>query len=181
MPRTSTVVITTLLILCLPTGCATSPRSESGRAYLHARVLETMDRFLMEDPGLQAFFEDAHGFAVIPAITKGAVAVGGAYGKGEVYELDEFIGFCDMTQGTVGLQLGGQSYSELIFFADPWTLERFVRGDLTFSARLSAVAVTAGAAAGTDYLQGVAVFTLPRLGLMVEASVGGQKFGFEPW
>jgi hypothetical protein len=45
---------------------------------------------------------------------------------------------------------------------------------------VSAVAVAAGASANAKYRQGVAVFTATRGGLMFEASVGGQKFSYEP-
>ena len=103
-----------------------------------------------------------------------------ANGDGVVYERGTVVGTSAMTQITVGLQLGGQSYSEFIFFQDKAQLDHFKGGNTEFSANASAVAVTAGAAAGNDFKDGLAVFTMPHGGLMFEASIGGQKFSYKP-
>ena len=68
----------------------------------------------------------------------------------------------------------------LVLLEDADALERFKRGDIEFAAAASAVAAKAGAAAKAAYEDGVAVFTVGQEGLMVEASLGGQKFTFEP-
>ena len=82
---------------------------------------------------------------------------------------------------TIGFQLGGQVYSEIIFFKDSVALEDFKRGNFEMGAQVSAVALTAGASADTSYNGGVAVFTMAKGGLMYEASVGGQKFSYKPY
>ena len=101
---------------------------------------------------------------------------GGAYGKGRVYEQGKHVGNTSMTQVTVGFQLGGQVYSQFIFFRDQTALDSFRRGNFEFGAQASAVAVTVGASADANYSDGVAIFTQAKGGLMYEASVGGQKF-----
>ena len=143
-------------------------------------VAKTIANFKYYDPGLKVFFEQAHGYAVFPSITKGGLFFGGAYGEGEVYEKEALIGTSSLTQVTVGLQIGGQTYSEIIFFKDKKALDSFTGGNLEFGAQMSAIAVTAGVSTDVDYSNGVAVFTLPRGGLMAEAAIGGQKFSFEP-
>ncbi len=140
----------------------------------------TVARFRATDPSLEKFFERAHGFAVFPNITKGALGVGGARGKGMVFEQNNPIGEARLTQFTVGLQAGGQNYSELIFFEDEEALLQFTEGRFEFSAQASAVAVRAGASADAAFDSGVAVFTMAKAGLMYEASIGGQKFKYEP-
>jgi lipid-binding SYLF domain-containing protein len=145
-----------------------------------AEAQQTVDYFLKVDPDLKNFFNNAVGYAVFPGVGKGAAGIGAAHGKGLVYEKGELIGEASMTQITIGFQLGGQSYSELIFFESPATLESFKRGEFALSAQVSAVAAASGASANAKYQRGVAVFTMPRNGLMYEASVGGQKFSFEP-
>jgi lipid-binding SYLF domain-containing protein len=82
---------------------------------------------------------------------------------------------------TVGAQVGGQEYSEVIFFQTPQVLADFKKGKSAFSAQASAVALTSGASANAKYQNGVAIFTATKGGLMAEASVGGQKFSFEPF
>ncbi len=128
---------------------------------------------------MQQLFDSASGYAVFPTVGKGAIGVGGAYGRGQLFEDGQVGGFCDLTQGTIGFQLGGQAYSELIFFETATALTRFRRGNFAFAAQASAVAATAGASADADYESGVIVFTMAKGGLMFEASVGGQKFNFE--
>ena len=131
------------------------------------------------DPGIETFFDNAAGYAAFPSVGKGGIVVGGAYGRGLVIVGDRVVGRTSMTQATVGLQLGGQVYSQFIFFKDEAAIANFKRGNFEFGAQASAVAATKGASADTSYDKGVAVFTNASGGLMVEGSVGGQKFTFE--
>ncbi len=140
---------------------------------------EAIAEFKKADPELDVFFEKAHGFAVFPSVGKGAILVGGAHGKGIVFEQGQAVGRTSLTQATVGLQLGGQAYREIIFFKDKATLDSFKEGNYEFSAQASAVAAEKGAAADADFDAGVAVFTMAKGGAMFEASIGGQKFGYE--
>jgi lipid-binding SYLF domain-containing protein len=144
-----------------------------------AKCQETVATFKKKDASLEKFFKDAVGYAVFPTIGKGAIGIGGATGTGCVYAGGTQIGTARLSQVTVGFQLGGQSYSELIFFQTAKTLDGFKNSDFSFDAQVSAVAVTAGASANAAYRNGVAVFTMAKGGLMYEASVGGQKFSYK--
>jgi len=132
------------------------------------------------DPGIETFFENAAGYAVFPSVGKGAVVIGGAYGKGLVIVGENVDGYTSMSQATIGLALGGQKYAQFIFFKDETAIGHFRRGNFEFGAQASAVAITAGASSTAAYDSGVAVFTHATGGLMVEASVGGQRFKYEP-
>lgn len=147
---------------------------------LETKARETIDTFKEKDAGMDTFFQEAYGYAVFPSIGKGAVGVGGAHGSGIVFQDDETIGKVNMTQITVGFQLGGQAYSELVFFEDERAMRKFKRGKLKFAGQVSAVAVTSGASADVAYQNGVAVFTMTKGGFMYEASLGGQKFKYRP-
>ena len=140
---------------------------------------ETIAVFKKADPGLSRFFDNAVGYAVFPTVTKGAIGVGGAAGSGVVFEKGEAIGKAKLTQVTVGAQLGGQTYSEVIFFETPPAFTDFKKGKLALAAQASAIAAAKGASTNAKYENGVAVFTTGKTGLMFEASVGGQKFAFE--
>jgi lipid-binding SYLF domain-containing protein len=132
------------------------------------------------DPGIESFFENAAGYAVLPSVGKGGFVVGGAYGKGLVITNDQVDGYTTMTQATVGLQLGGQKYAQFIFFRDQAALEHFKRGNFEFGAQASAVAITKGASADANYDKGVVIFTHAGGGLMLEGTIGGQKFTYTP-
>jgi len=144
------------------------------------------------------FFGKSYGYAVFPTIGKGGFVVGGAHGKGRVYAKGAYVGDTAMTQVTVGAQLGGQAYSQIIFFEHKAAFDEFTSGNFEFSAQAAAVAITAGASAqaGTTgpsatasgtrdhakyrgrYYKGMAVFTVAKGGLMYEATIGGQKFEY---
>lgn len=167
-----------VLIAALP--LATGPvRAESAKK-LHKEVGQAVALFKKKDEGLKKFFDKAAGYAVFPKIAKGAFGIGAAHGEGEVYAKDKRIGTASLSQVTVGFQLGGQVYSEIIFFKDPKALDDFKSGQFAMSAQVGAVAAASGASANAKYQQGVAVFTMAKKGLMYEASVGGQKFSFKP-
>jgi lipid-binding SYLF domain-containing protein len=143
-------------------------------------VPHAIAEFQKADSGMVKLFNEAYGYAIFPGVGKGAIGLGGARGKGWVYERGKIIGRSTLTQVTIGLQLGGQAYREVIFFKDETALKDFCRGNYELSAQASAVAVTKGASANVKYNGGVAIFTMAKGGLMYEASVGGQKFSFKP-
>jgi len=134
--------------------------------------------FIKSDPLLVKLFESATGYVIFPNVGKGAVGIGGASGNGIVYERGVMIGKAKMSQVSVGFQLGGQAYRELIFFENQESIDRFKKNNVEFSAQASAVAATAGASANAKYHEGVMIYTQQKGGLMYEASVGGQKFKF---
>lgn len=150
-----------------------------GQGKENAAVAEAVANFKNSDPGMQIFFDKAQGYAIFPTVGKGGIGIGGAYGKGEVYEREKLVGKTSVSQLTIGLQLGGQAYSEIIFFKDKAAMDRFKRGKFELGAQASAVAATAGVSADAGYNNGVAIFTLAKGGLMYEASVGGQKFSYK--
>ena len=145
-------------------------------------------------------FTHSYGYAVFPTIGKGGIGVGGAHGSGRVYARNKYVGDTKMTQLTVGLQLGGQAFSQIIFFEDERSFKDFTSGNFEFGAQASAIAITAGAnaSAGTTggsagasggqkdastagkYYKGMAVYTIAKGGLMYEAAIGGQKFSYKP-
>jgi len=137
-------------------------------------------KFKEKDPGMEKIFSDAVGYAVFPTVGKGAIGVGGARGKGWVYQGGAIVGKTTLTQVTIGLQLGGQAYSEIVFFQTRQALDNFKLGHLKLDAQASAIALTARASADLAYRNGVAIVTMAKGGLMYEASVGGQKFSYTP-
>ena len=170
----SAMIITT--IVAAPSAFGWDPREVDE---LDAKSDEAVAAFLEKDPSIQRFFDEAAGWVVIPTVGKGGIGIGGARGKGLLYENGEPSAIVTLTQLTIGFQWGGQAYSEFIFFENDAALEDFKRGNYELGAQASAVAVTAGASADANYASGVAVFTQAKGGLMYEASIGGQKFKVE--
>ena len=154
-----------------------------------------------KSPVVQPFFKNAYGHAVFPTVGKGGIGIGGAYGKGQVYKGGKITGTTKLFKATIGFQLGGQAFSEIIFFQDKRAYDDFTSGAFEFDATASVVAITAGAQAKagtegatagasagpatgtqakTNYRKGMAVFVHAKGGLMFEAAIGGQKFSFKP-
>ena len=102
-----------------------------------------------------AYFDTSYGFAIFPTIGKGGIGIDGAHGSGQVYRQGEAIGSSKMTQLTVGLQLGGQAYTQIIFFENESALNNFTSGNFEFGAQATAVAITAGVSAARSALTDV--------------------------
>lgn len=169
-----------MLVIVSAAGCATAPTTEAKRLALQDQSAETIRTMKANDPDMSRFFDSAHAYAVFPSVGRGGAGVGGAYGRGIVYQNGQPVGYCDLSQGTIGFQLGGQAFSQVIFFETRDAFERFKTGNFAFAAQATAVAAKHGASADADYERGVAVFTMTRGGLMYEAAIGGQKFSYEP-
>ncbi len=168
-----------LFMLSLVAGCSTAPRTVGGRYDIERDADRTLATAKRNDSSLAKFLGDARGYAVFPTVGKGAIGVGGAYGRGVLYEGGKVVGYCDLTQGTIGFQLGGQAYSQIIAFETQDAVDIFKSGNFAFSAQATAVALKSGAGANAKYADGVAVFTMDEAGLMFEAALGGQKFSYE--
>lgn len=169
--------LVSLMALC--TACSTTPKTEEDRAALQKNAESTLADFRRSDAEISRHIDAAYGYAVFPTIGKGGLVVGGAGGRGVVYEQGRMLGYSTMSQATVGLQAGGQSYSQLILFENREALNRFTGSEWAMSAQATAVAAASGAGATARYKDGVMVYVYNMEGLMAEASVGGQKFNFE--
>jgi len=178
------------LLFALPFGSALADED----AAKYSSALKTF-----QDAGESgAFFGNSYGYALFPSIGKAGIGVGGAYGKGRVYASGKWVGDTSMSQLSIGFQLGGQVYSQIIFFEDKRSFDEFTSGNFEFSAEASAVAITAGASASAattggsagasggksdattvgSYRKGMATFTVAKGGLMYDAVLAGQKFKY---
>jgi lipid-binding SYLF domain-containing protein len=159
--------------------CATAPASREDKAALVAAAASRLQQMRAEDPALGALIQKGYGYALFPNVDKGGLVVGGAYGQGVVYERGRHVGYSDLKQGSVGVQAGGQSFSELLVFENQAALDRFKAGQFGFTADASAVVLTSGAATNATFVDGVAVVVQPLSRMMVEAAIGGQQFTYQ--
>lgn len=164
--------------LSLP-ACSTAPDTAKGKADIEEDAAAALAKAQQTDPTLSSIFNAAAGYAVFPSVGKGAVGIGGAYGKGVLYERGRAVGYCDLSQASIGFQLGGQAYTEIIAFETQQAVDTFKEGNFRFDAQATAVALKSGAGANAKFANGVAVFTMDEAGLMYEASIGGQKFSYQ--
>ncbi|WP_168191340.1 MULTISPECIES: lipid-binding SYLF domain-containing protein [Antarcticibacterium] len=130
------------------------------------------------NPNAARLFDSAVGYAIFPNVGKGAYILGGAAGNGVVYENGERVGFAELRQLDIGLQIGGQAFREVIFFETQAALDRFKNGNLEFEGNASAVIIEEGKSRNISFQDGVAVVTMPKAGAMVELSIGGQQFSY---
>ena len=175
---TGLALLMTVLVGLL-SSCATAPASREDKAALVTEAAARWQQMRTADPALGTVVQRGHGYALFPDVGKAALGVGGAYGRGVVYERGQHIGYSDLTQGTVGAQVGGQSFSELLVFENKAALERFKAGQFGFAAGASAVMLKSGVATTPNFVDGVAVIVQPVGGVMVEAAIGGQQFTYQ--
>lgn len=177
---TSVVIAAGTFGLAALGGCSTAPSTVEGKASIESESASVVARARANHAAVATMLDGANAYAVFPTVGKGAIGIGGAYGKGVLYQGGAVVGYCDLTQASIGLALGGQAYSEIIAFEHETASNRFKSGNFSFAAQATAVALKSGAGANAKYEDGVAVFTLGESGLMYEASIGGQKFSYQP-
>lgn len=170
--------LTVALILLLSAGAFSQTKKDK-------KIIQDADQakktLLKADSGLKEFFDNSAGYVIFPNVGKGGLVVGASSGNGAVYEGGDVIGMAGLKKLNIGLQAGGQAIIEVLFFETSNDLTEFKGGNFEFSAEASAVAVKSGIAVNAKYKDGVAVFALPKAGLMADASVGGQKFSYHPF
>ena len=180
MESKTRAIVVLVLTMGLMAGCSTgSVPKEEGNALLKSAQVSRQE-WNKEDPQFEAFAKKGYGYAFFPEITKGGLLVGGARGRGVVYEKGQQIGYADLTQVSAGFQAGLQEYSQLIVFENQAAMDKFKRNEIDFSANASAVYADKGAAANAQFVDGVAVFVRPTRGAMAEASLGGQQVTYLP-
>ena len=170
----------TLIVLCMILGGYLQAQVGGWNPEMEHDAENALASMIESTPKLQVFKDRAYGYAVYPKVTKAGIGIGGAAGKGVVYQGGEIVGASKLKGGSIGLQIGGQQYSEVIFFKDQEAFDNFANGKLKFDAQATAVILDEGGSIDAAYNEGVAVFTQIIGGLMAEASVGGQHFTFDP-
>jgi lipid-binding SYLF domain-containing protein len=180
MRRTFLLSLIAFLFLLVGTmsGCTTAPKSAAGRAALAGHVDGALKAMKAADPTLDATLTSAAGYAVFPKVGKGAIWLGAAYGRGEVFAKSSRDGYCSLLQITLGFQWGGQGYTQLIIFKTPEALASFKEGKFRFAANASAVATIAGVGATADYGRGATIYVYDPAGFMAEAALGVQNYNY---
>ena len=150
-----TIILSSLALLAFGlASCSTAPSTPSGRDALRDDGDRTLASMKQNDSGLDNLLNNSYGYAILPSIGEGGAGIGGAYGKGVVYHQGKFAGYTDMSQGSIGAELGGQTYAELVVFQNQDAYWRLESGKMSFGAEASAIALKAGAAAQSQFVHG---------------------------
>ena len=172
------VTVSIVLAVLILAGCSYNPPTTSEQTALQDQSAKTLTEMKKLDPAVGPMLRDAYGYAVFPSVDKGGLIAGGARGRGTAYQHGVAVGTVDLMQATIGGQIGGQNYSELIVLQDADAWERFKSGKMTIETGLSAVALDKTSHQPPKYNNGVVVFIHREGGLMAEAVIGGQQFKF---
>ncbi|MGH7420440.1 MAG: hypothetical protein ACREI4_02330 [Candidatus Rokuibacteriota bacterium] len=172
---TALVLATSLLV-----GCTTAPPTKENRdALLESATVALQDMNRM-DPGVEPLARKGYGYALFPEVVKAGLGLGGGYGQGVVYEQGQHVGYADLTLASVGAQIGGQTFSELIVFENKAAMDRFKLNPIDFTAGAAAMILQNGAAVNASFIDGIAVVVKPITGAMAEATIGGQLLKYVP-
>jgi len=180
MVRRAHVGVLLVLVIGMMVACSTAPTTQEGKDDLAREAAAALTAWNQEVPGVEGYARSSYGYALFPGIGKGGIGLGMAYGRGVVYSEGQLIGYADLSEGSVGLQLGGQAFQELIVFDDKAAFERFTQGRFAVSADTSAVLIAPGWAARVRLAEGATVFFKPIGGLMGELTLAGQQLSFVP-
>ena len=161
-------------------GCTAAPPTPESRTALVENATLAMQDMNRMDPGVEALVRKGYGYALFPEVVKAGLGFGGGYGQGVVYEQGQHVGYADLTLGSVGAQIGGQTFSELIVFENKAAMDRFKLSPVDFTAGAAAMILQNAAAANATFVEGIAVVVRPITGAMAEATIGGQQFKYVP-
>ena len=161
-------------------GCTTAPPSQESRNALVEEATAAMKDMNRFDPGVESLARKGYGYALFPEVVKAGLGLGGGYGRGVVYEQGQHVGYADLTLGSLGAQIGGQTFSELIVFENKAAMDRFKLSPVDFTAGAAAMILQNGAAVNASFIDGIAVVVRPITGAMAEATIGGQQVKYVP-
>lgn len=167
----------TLIMLVFVASCGSMKNTEQD---LMSDAQDARNTIQTDFPNAANMFDEAEAYVIFPNVGKGAYIIGGASGNGVVYQNGNVIGYADLKQVDIGLQAGGKSFIEVLFFEDQGTLDRFKQGTYELDASASAVILEKGVSRNLEFQDGVSIITVPKAGAMAGVSVGGQRFGFTP-
>lgn len=170
-------LITLLAVAAMAVAGCESTTPSDPQVY-NDRAKVTLEQMEHTDPALQNVLSNAYGYVVFPEVGAAAVGIGGANGRGVVYEEGRPVGYATLTQGSLGIQIGGQTYAELIVFKSPDAMAAFRNGDLTLGADAVATILKDGAAASLQFTHGTAVIVKPEGGFMAGVAINGQTIHF---
>ena len=159
-------------------GCTTAPPSQESRNALLENATVAMQDMNRVDPGVEALVRKGYGYALFPEVVKAGLGFGGGYGQGVVYEQGQHVGYADLTLGSVGMQIGGQTFSELVVFENKAAMDRFKLSPVDFTAGAAAMILQNAAAVNATFIDGIAVVVRPITGAMAEATIGGQQLRY---
>ena len=167
------------LIFVLPsTAVSEWNANPSVRAQVEAE--QAIELIRQKNSASAPFLDDAYAFAIFPRVARIGFGFGGAYGRGIVVEGDSMIGTTSFWQFTSGIQAGVRSFSMILLFKDQQALDYYKSGELQFLGQAGLAFATYGVAGTPAYNDGVAIFTVTRVGLMGEFTVSGARFTFRP-
>jgi lipid-binding SYLF domain-containing protein len=176
--RLTRLIFVLATVLCMSMSVSAQKTDKDRKIISDAETAKK--EFIKMNNSLENQFKNATAYVIFPNVGKGAVVVGAASGNGAVYKNGELVGMASMTQLDVGAQIGGEAYSEVIFFNSEEAFNRLKNNELELTSQIAAVAVEEGRSLNTKFTDDMAVYVLPKAGLMAEVSVGGQKFEYRP-
>lgn len=173
MSFTRTIALFALLFA----GCATAPRIPAQRDSLRQSAEATLGEMIAHNPPIRDVIHQVPAYAVFPSIGKAGFLVGGAYGQGILYENGIPTGYVSLEQASVGAQLGGESFAELLVLRNAHDIQALKGGRFAAGADLGVVVLTAGAAKAS-FDPDASVFVMPRGDLMVDISITEQQLNY---
>ena len=166
-----------LLILFI-TFISCGPGKSGDADTLMQDAMQAKTAMTQANANVQDLLSTSAGYAIFPNVGKGAYIIGGASGNGVVYENGAMIGYANLKQVDVGLQVGGKAYREILFFENQEDLNDFIDGEYELSGNATAVILEKGKSKTIKFQDGIAVATMPKAGAMIGVSVGGQRFTY---
>ena len=169
-------------VVALIIGSCFSGPACADAAAIDAKVTAALKEFRDNtSPKAQRYVKRAKGMLVFPSVIKAGIGIGGEYGEGALIIDGATVDYYSVAAGSIGLQLGAQSRSQLILFMTDEGLATFLKSrgwKAGVDGSIALIKLGTGGEVLTPNAdrQAVLGFVFGAHGLMFNLSFEGQKF-----
>jgi len=149
------------------------------RAEIDKVAKEALDDVLAKSKNAPELFKTAYGYAVFDNMRVTFIFTGGGGSGVAVSKATGKKTYMKMGTGGVALGIGAQKYQVVMFFESKEVFTNFIEKGWKAESGANAAAGTAGANAGTAFVNGIAVYQITESGLMASADISGTKYSVD--
>jgi lipid-binding SYLF domain-containing protein len=161
-------------------GNVSNPITVSDAATIDARSDAALEQLFEINPNAREVHDIAAGILIMPLVTEAGFGIGGSYGRGALRVGGASVDYYSATEASLGLQIGGQQYSHVLFFMTETALAAFRSGDgFVAGADLKVAMLDAGVKLNADTtttLAPVVGMSFGQAGIIAGVTVEGTKY-----
>jgi lipid-binding SYLF domain-containing protein len=146
------------------------------RAEIDKVAKEALAEVLEKSENAKGLYDKAAGWAVFDNMRITFIVSGGGGSGVAVNKASDKRTYMKMGTGGLSFGIGAQKYQVIMFFDTEERLDKFITKGWKAESGADASAGTKGAAVGTGFVNGIAIYKITEKGLMASADISGTKY-----